>query len=704
METTLQHIELINQYLNNALSGEAKTSFIQKLETDSEFNALYQEHSILVEGINRTVLKGEITNAKQSYTTTKWVKIAGIGIIVISTLVLLYTLLNSSTSDIEQPQPAQNDTFIQFEKTDQNPENKTVLIDSVSTIVLLDSISDEIAERTSVNLKPFPKQPQVFTFDVNKDTIIKCKEGTVLKIKANSFVHSGYGSPVKGVIDFEVTEYYKLSDMLLANLTTTSKGQQLETGGMLYVHAVQGEGLVELKPNATIDIFMPTKNKKESMQLFSGVMGGNGIDWILEDDELEALEIIDEEDIEVPFSLVEQTPVFPGCETVNEAQRRQCFSDELNRFIQMNFNSDVIEQAGLTGRQRITSSFKIDKNGDIGFIQSNAGRPELINEANRVIALLPRVQPGKQRGRNVVVPYSVPIFIQVQRADAVFGTLSQESRDRVRVSNFISTRNAIIYDSINVPLRGVVERIREIMHDADFDVNASFLQQWDQFRKENLIREFNKSSSDRKFLIKKEVFAAEGSRFKILDDDSITRGDHIIRIPWDESKVPTTSTMVQIVPKQTYYGGSEVITAEEFEDRVDDVDQNKNITITDINNYVLTTAKLGWINCDRFINGRIKRIKYKLKIKDSKNTVVNMVFKSVNSVLPSWKSNEDYDFGTVSDASEVVLVAIKKEEGRLFMDVVETKIEMNPKVDFEFKEVTLQEMKTELAKLNSLFN
>ncbi len=81
-----------------------------------------------------------------------------------------------------------------------------------------------------------------------------------------------------------------------------------------------------------------------------------------------------------------------------------------------------------------------------------------------------------------------------------------------------------------------------------------------------------------------------------------------------------------------------------------------------------------------------------------------MVFKSVNSVIPSWKSKEDYDFGTVFDDYDVILVAIKKEEGRLFMDVVDTKIKANPNVNFDLKEVTLQEMKTEMNKLNSLFD
>ena len=81
-----------------------------------------------------------------------------------------------------------------------------------------------------------------------------------------------------------------------------------------------------------------------------------------------------------------------------------------------------------------------------------------------------------------------------------------------------------------------------------------------------------------------------------------------------------------------------------------------------------------------------------------------MIFKSVNSVLPSWKSNEDFDFGAVSDNTDVVLMAIKKQDGKLFVDIVDTKTTINPNVNFEFREVTLREMKAELEKLNDLFD
>lgn len=705
METYIQHIEIINQYLNNLLSNEAKSNFVQKLENDSEFNALYQEHLILIEGINRAALKQEIASARQAYTKTKWIKISGIAIIVISTLILLYTLLNSSKLEIEQPINGQNNTFIQFGKENQDAENDTIFRDSSTPTAILgsktDTLSNEREERLSIGFESFKKQSQRITIDVSKDTVIKWKEGTILKIKANSFVHSGTNRHVKGIINFEVTEYYKLSDILLANLTITSNGEQLETGGMLYLEAFQGDALVELKPNSTIDILMPTKIKKESMQLFSGLIGERGIDWIAESDILEVSEAT-EGTIEVPFNVIEEVPVFPGCENMNDDQRRQCFNDGMNRFIQKNFNTDIFAQLGITGKQRISSMFKISENGDIVFIQSRAARPELIDEANRVITLLPKMKPGKQRGRNVIVPYSIPILFQIQELTSS-PTEKRINRDSTRVTNTIFVKNVIAYDTIIALSRGMVEKIREVMHDADFEMNSTFIKQWNDFRSNGMIRELNKSNSNRKFLIRKQVFETKDSRFKILEDDSITRVGHVIRLPWDESKIPTTSTVVQLVPRQTYVGNV-AMTVEEFEDQLTDIDKTKSVTTSDVNNYILRTAKLGWINCDRFFNGRTKRIKYKLKIKNSDNTIVNMVFKSVNSVIPSWKSNEDYDFGTVFDDYDVILVAIKKVEGRLFMDVVDTKIKANPNVNFDLKEVTLQEMKTEMNKLNSLFD
>ena len=79
------------------------------------------------------------------------------------------------------------------------------------------------------------------------------------------------------------------------------------------------------------------------------------------------------------------------------------------------WNQDGIAgDLGLSGRQRISVIFKIDKTGSVTGVRARAPHPRLEKEAQRVINLLPKMKPGKQRGKAVIVPYSLPIIFQVQ--------------------------------------------------------------------------------------------------------------------------------------------------------------------------------------------------------------------------------------------------------------------------------------------------
>lgn len=133
---------------------------------------------------------------------------------------------------------------------------------------------------------------------------------------------------------------------------------------------------------------------------------------IVEVEEVEVEEV--EEDIEVPFAVIENVPVFPGCDKGNNAAKKACMSAKISKFVNKKFNTDLASDLGLSGRQRINVIFKIDKKGDIVGIRARAPHPGLEKEAKRVIGLLPKMKPGRQRGKAVTVPYSLPIIFQVQ--------------------------------------------------------------------------------------------------------------------------------------------------------------------------------------------------------------------------------------------------------------------------------------------------
>lgn len=134
---------------------------------------------------------------------------------------------------------------------------------------------------------------------------------------------------------------------------------------------------------------------------------------VIEMKDIEEAEPIEE--IAVPFEFIEDVPVYPGCENLsNNEERKACMTEKITRFINQNFDRDLGERLGLKGVNRINVIFKIDTKGNVVEVQSRAPHPKLQEEAEKVINALPKMQPGKQRGKPVPVSYSLPIIFQVQ--------------------------------------------------------------------------------------------------------------------------------------------------------------------------------------------------------------------------------------------------------------------------------------------------
>ncbi len=126
-------------------------------------------------------------------------------------------------------------------------------------------------------------------------------------------------------------------------------------------------------------------------------------------------EVVEEEIADVPFAVIENVPVYPGCEgeKTNDAKKR-CMSSKISDFINKKFNSNLASDLGLEGRQRIAVQFKIDKNGRVTDVRARAPHPRLEKEAMDVVQSLPNMTPGKQRGKPVGVLYSLPIIFDIQ--------------------------------------------------------------------------------------------------------------------------------------------------------------------------------------------------------------------------------------------------------------------------------------------------
>lgn len=106
--------------------------------------------------------------------------------------------------------------------------------------------------------------------------------------------------------------------------------------------------------------------------------------------------------------LVDTPPIYPGCKGSN-TELHKCFDRNINNHIARNFNADIANELGLSGRKRISMKFSIDRNGNITNIKARGPHNILELEAIKTLMKFPKIQPAISNGENVEVKFSLPI-------------------------------------------------------------------------------------------------------------------------------------------------------------------------------------------------------------------------------------------------------------------------------------------------------
>lgn len=80
-----------------------------------------------------------------------------------------------------------------------------------------------------------------------------------------------------------------------------------------------------------------------------------------------------------------------------------------------NFDSKMVNTLGLeSGKKRVFIGLRIDKEGNVVDVAARAPHPKIKYEVIRVIKSLPKMIPGEDDGKKVVVKYSIPFTILVE--------------------------------------------------------------------------------------------------------------------------------------------------------------------------------------------------------------------------------------------------------------------------------------------------
>ncbi|MDO6745123.1 energy transducer TonB [Tenacibaculum soleae] len=146
-----------------------------------------------------------------------------------------------------------------------------------------------------------------------------------------------------------------------------------------------------------------------NVKIFSGFNGRKIIAHLFDFSKIERKKHIKGDD--VPFSIIEKAPTFPGCEEGDKS----CLNRSLQDFVRENFDVRLANTLGLkSGKKKIYVQFKIDKDGSITDVKTRAPHPKLKEAAIEMIKKLPQMKPGEHEGKKVKVGYVLPISFIVE--------------------------------------------------------------------------------------------------------------------------------------------------------------------------------------------------------------------------------------------------------------------------------------------------
>ncbi len=155
-------------------------------------------------------------------------------------------------------------------------EGPYAIADTAKRYILPPATDNEMYRKTM-------PETQTFTLQLRNDTSITCKGGTVITLPKNIFV-DGNGDPVTDNVTFQVVEVNTMSDFINANMQTSTRGQLLQSQGMIYLNAESNGQPLYVDTTKAMDVELPADNVTAGFQIFTGSYDSLGnIDWAVED-------------------------------------------------------------------------------------------------------------------------------------------------------------------------------------------------------------------------------------------------------------------------------------------------------------------------------------------------------------------------------------------------------------------------------------
>lgn len=152
-----------------------------------------------------------------------------------------------------------------------------VACDQNEKIDLPNSFLTKLSDNSPLELTT--PESQYFEISGGSTQVIEGDNGVRVSIPKGAFLDQN-GKAVTTNIKVELQEITTVDNMLLSGISTTSNGELLETGGMIYIDATVSGKQLTIDPKAPVYVEIPTVEIKDGMQLYEGEVVNGTINWV----------------------------------------------------------------------------------------------------------------------------------------------------------------------------------------------------------------------------------------------------------------------------------------------------------------------------------------------------------------------------------------------------------------------------------------
>ena len=139
----------------------------------------------------------------------------------------------------------------------------------------------------------------------------------------------------------------------------------------------------------------------------------------------------------------------------------------------------------------------------------------------------------------------------------------------------------------------------------------------------------------------------------------------------------------------------------QLENKITNSDSKKsNISVAELQYYIFDSKKLGWMNCDQFVNPNPIQTDFRVKVPKSDNIFVKIVFTNYKTVMIGDEKKGSFTFNDLPLDEPVKVIVIDEKDGNTLLSITNTTISKKKYEVETLETVSLSQLQEMLQELN----